>query len=469
MGEKDLTPGQLINEYMTKTSTILNGGIELRPYQKEAAAKLGDALQKHGVAVDLSDTGLGKTFHALAVIKEFRPPFAVICRASSRHKWKQAIYDFGVEENCLAVDSWQKFTNGRNHQDLVIKQGAGKYVQYSWVNKKPIVVIFDEVQDAGGQTSLNSKLLIGIRRSKQTYALCLSATIADSPLKLKALGFLCKFHNLQDFYGWAMNHGCSKSPFGYNQLQFNSWQSKWVIPKLRDALAPFGVRVCRDTVAEYLPEETVETELWDVGSPSSVIQGALDKLEETRDEDLLRHEDGTPGAVEQMRDRQESELRRLDPLVAEIKAAVEGGMYCPVFLNFTASVNTLWNMLMSQKIDAGIFDGRDHVKREIARQKFMDGAISVLILQSAAGSASIDLHDTVGGRPRMTFISPTYHAETMIQMLGRAVRFGAKTPVIQRIVFAEGTIEEKVYRVVEGKAKNIRALNDGEWVSAFGG
>jgi len=454
---------------MTKTSMTSTGAIELRPYQKDAAGKLATALQSHGVAVDLSDTGLGKTFHALAVVKEFGVPFAVICRASSRHKWEQAVRDFGVESYCLAVDSWQRFTNGRNHRQLVIKQSQGRQMEYSWVTKEPTVIVFDEVQDAGGQTSLNSKLLTAIGRSKTTYAICLSATVADSPLKLKALGFLCGLHNIQNLYGWAMDHGCGKSPFGYNQLYFKTTQSKWVIPKLRDALAPFGVRVCRDTVSEYLPEETVETELWDVGSPSKLVQEALDNLEKTRDEDLLRHEDGTPGAVDQMRDRQEAELRRLVPLLAEIKTAVEGGMYCPVFLNFTASVNTLWEMLILDKIDAGIFDGRDHTAREIARQKFMDGAISVLILQSAAGSASIDLHDTVGGRPRMTFISPTYHAETMIQMLGRAVRFGAKTPVIQRIVFAEGTIEEKVYKVVEGKAKNIRALNDGEWVSAFGG
>jgi SNF2 family DNA or RNA helicase len=456
---------------MIQTSMTSIGAIELRPYQKDAAEKLKEALTKNGVAVDLSDTGLGKTFHALAVVKEFAAPFAVICRASSRHKWKQAVRDFGIESNCLAVDSWQRFTNGRNHQDLVIKQGAGKYVEYSWVNEKPSVIIFDEVQDAGGQTSLNSKLLIGIRRSKQTYALCLSATIADSPLKLKALGFLCKFHNLQDFYWWAMNHGCSKSPFGYNQLQFNSRQSKWVIPKLRDALAPFGVRVCRDSVAEYLPDETVETELWDVGSPTQIIQRELTKLEETRDEDLLNNEGFTPGAVEQMRDRQEAELRRLAPLVSEICSAIEGGMYCPVFLNFTASVDTLFEMLAKEGLSnqVGVFDGRNHKRREEHREQFMLGNLKVLILQSAAGSASIDLHDTIGGKPRMTFVSPTYHAETMIQMLGRAVRFGAKSPVIQRIVFAEGTIEEKVYQVVEGKAKNIRALNDGEWVSAFGG
>jgi hypothetical protein len=446
-----------------------SGTINLRPYQVQAAEKLADALQNLGVGVDLSDTGLGKTFHALGAVKLVQAPFAVVCRASSRNKWVKAVEDFGLAGSCLAVDSWQRFTNGRNHRNLVTKQVSGKSAIYSWEPSQPTVVIFDEVQDAGGQTSLNSQLLIGAGRSKSTYPLGLSATIADSPLKLKALGFVCGLHNLQNFYGWAMDHGCGKSPFGYNQLYFKPRESKWVIPKLRDALAPFGVRVCRDQVSEYLPEETVEIELWDVGSPTKIVQQALDKLEETRDEDLLRHEDGTPGAVEQMRDRQEAELRRLVPLVAEIKAAVEGGLYCPVFLNFTASVDTLKKMLYDEDIFAGVFDGRSHVQREIDRTAFMNGNFPVLILQSAAGSASIDLHDTVGGRPRMTFISPTYHAETMIQMLGRAVRFGAKTPVIQRIIFAEGTIEQKVYKVVEGKAKNIRALNDGEWVSAFGG
>jgi hypothetical protein len=452
------------------TSTTLTGqAIELRPYQVEAAGKLADALQNLGVGVDLSDTGLGKTFHALGAVKLVQASFVVVCRASSRNKWQKAVEDFGLASSCLAVDSWQRFTNGRNHRHLVTKQVSGRSAIYSWEPSQPTVVIFDEVQDAGGQTSLNSQLLIGAGRSKSTYPLGLSATIADSPLKLKALGFVCGLHNLQNFYGWAMDHGCGKSPFGYNQLYFKPRESKWVIPKLRDALAPFGVRVCRDQVSEYLPEETVEIELWDVGSPTKIVQQALDKLEETRDEDLLRHEDGTPGAVEQMRDRQEAELRRLVPLVAEIKAAVEGGMYCPVFLNFTASVDTLKEMLYAEDIIAGVFDGRSHVQREIDRAAFMNGNFPVLILQSAAGSASIDLHDTVGGRPRMTFISPTYHAETMIQMLGRAVRFGAKSPVIQRIIFAEGTIEQKVYKTVEGKAKNIRALNDGEWVSAFGG
>jgi hypothetical protein len=455
---------------MIKTTPTSTGQlIELRPYQIQASEKLANSLEAHGVAVDLSDTGLGKTFHALAAVKSFDAPFAVICRASSRNKWQQAVSDFGLAEKCLVVDSWQRFTNGRNHRDLVTKQSMGRTTAFSWNPSEPMLVIFDEVQDAGGQTSLNSQLLVGAGRSNKTYAVCLSATVADSPLKLKALGFLCNLHNMSNFYGWAMDHGCGKSPFGYNQLYFKATSSKWVIPKLRDALAPYGVRVSRNEVSEYLPQETVEIELWDVGRPTTFVQAALDRLEHTRDEDLLRHEDGTPGAVEQMRDRQEAELRRLVPLAAEVKAAVEGGLYCPVFLNFTSSVDTLKIMLQSEKISVGIFDGRNHKQREIDRDLFMEGKVPVLILQSAAGSASIDLHDTVGGRPRMTFISPTYHAETMIQMLGRAVRFGAKSPVIQRIIFAEGTIEEKVFKTVDGKAKNIRALNDGEWVSAFGG
>jgi SNF2 family DNA or RNA helicase len=119
------------------------------------------------------------------------------------------------------------------------------------------------------------------------------------------------------------------------------------------------------------------------------------------------------------------------------------------------------------RIETGIFDGRDTKNRDKDLQDFMEARLQCIILQSQAGSAAIDLHDTIGNKPRMSFICPTYHAETMIQMLGRATRFGAKSPVMQRICFAEGTIEERVYRVAETKCQNIRAMNDGEWISAF--
>jgi SNF2 family DNA or RNA helicase len=240
--------------------------------------------------------------------------------------------------------------------------------------------------------------------------------------------------------------------------------------ELHQHLKRYGVRVKREEVMEFMPEETIEIELWDVGSrpKSGVVADALEMLERTRDEDLIRHEEAVPGAVETMRNRQEAELLKLPALAREIVAAVEDGLYVPVFLNFVNSIDALVSLLAGDGITAGVFDGRDTKNRDQTLQDFMDAKLQCIILQSQAGSAAIDLHDIVGGRPRCTFICPTYHAETMLQMLGRATRFGAKSPVLQRICFAEGTIEERVYRVAETKCENIRAMNDGMWANAFG-
>ena len=468
----------LAQEFLPKntkiTMTTLTGPrtIELRPYQQTAAQRLAASLTNNSVAVDLSDTGLGKTFHALGAVAHFDVPFVVVCRAVSRHKWEKAVRDFGLADRCLAVDSYQRFTNGRNHQELVIKQFAGRKQVYFWRLQKSTIIIFDEVQDAGGLKSLNSELLIGAGRCPHTYPLCLSATVADSPLKLKALGFCTRMHNLTNYYTWCMDHGCGKSPFGYDSLYFKAGSRKEVIGRLHAHLIPtFGLRVKREEVSEFMPEETIEVELWDTGNKpvNGPVAQALNDMEEVREEDAIRHaEEGIPGSIEQMRDRQEAELRRLPYLVDELEEMLAGGLYCPVFLNFTKSIDVLHELLAKKEIVAGIFDGRDHKRREKAHVEFMDGTLKVLILQSQAGSAAIDLHDTEGGRPRCTFISPTFHAETMLQMLGRATRFGAKTPVLQRICFAERTIEERVYSVALEKCENIRALNDGEWVAAFG-
>jgi len=444
--------------------------ITLREYQKVAAASLAKSLVSKNCAVDLSDTGLGKTMHSLGAVSHFEAtPFIVICRAVSRHKWEKAVSDFGLKDRCLAVDSYQKFTSGRHYKDLVTKTKA-RGVTYTWHPKERIIVIFDECQDAGGLTSLNSQLLIGCGSCEDTFPLCLSATVADSPLKLKALGYLTGMHDLKEYYHWCLRNGCAKSPFGYNNLYFKNTHRKEVVGKLHSHLKEFGVRVKREEVMEFMPEETIEVELWDIGSrpKTGVVADALQKLEETRDQDLIRHEDAVPGAVDTMRDRQEAELLKLPALAREIIAATEDGLYVPVFLNFVNSIDTLSRLLMEEwDIPPGIFDGRNTKNRDLDLQAFMEARLQCIILQSQAGSAAIDLHDTIGNRPRMSFICPTYHAETMIQMLGRSTRFGAKSPVMQRICFAEGTIEERVYRVAETKCQNIRAMNDGEWISAF--
>jgi hypothetical protein len=62
----------------------------------------------------------------------------------------------------------------------------------------------------------------------------------------------------------------------------------------------------------------------------------------------------------------------------------------------------------------------------------------------------------------MSLINPSWSAFHLVQALGRIHRAEGKTPCVQRIMFAAGTIEERQRQRVDTKIKNIDLLNDGD-------
>jgi hypothetical protein len=85
-----------------------------------------------------------------------------------------------------------------------------------------------------------------------------------------------------------------------------------------------------------------------------------------------------------------------------------------------------------------------------------------MIANLAAGNAGVSLHDLIGNHPRGSIISPSYSAINLLQALGRCHRAEGKTTVIQKILFAAGTIEEEACKRVQSKLQNLDALNDGD-------
>jgi len=79
-----------------------------------------------------------------------------------------------------------------------------------------------------------------------------------------------------------------------------------------------------------------------------------------------------------------------------------------------------------------------------------------------AGGTGVSLHDINGNHPRVSLISPTFSAIDFKQTLGRIHRAGAKSPAVQKIVFAEGTVEMRVCKLVKRKLDNLDLINDDE-------
>ena len=124
-------------------------------------------------------------------------------------------------------------------------------------------------------------------------------------------------------------------------------------------------------------------------------------------------------------------------------------------------------MLDKENIEAGMFTGKHLKTRDLAHQRFQANDLKVLLLQAAAGSASIDLHDVQGGHERHTYSMPMYRPETLVQILGRVDRLARKSPVFQTVVYSSVGIEKNICKVVQGKVNDLSTLNRGDLDPAY--
>lgn len=452
---------------------------EFRPYQLEAAKILSDLLQERQFALDGSDTGIGKTFTAIATALEFDPPppVAVICRASAQTKWRDALALFNIEP--VFLFSWDKARNKKNPFFIPLRNRRGNISGFNLRLHEPTLVIVDEIHAAGAVKSQNAQLVIAAAQCPNAYVLGLSASIADSPLKLYAVGFCLGLHTLSsppsDFWSWCRKNGCGKAPFG--GMYFRKRDRERVLLRLHETLfgpKPRGVRLRKKDLmqAGQFPESEVFVELWDVGTIAASpawLRPYLEDVDKSEEKDNEKHDYDPHGGIIAMRDRQRSELIKVPALISDIEDRLEEGESVIVFLQFTKTLEAVASRLdgVPYSVVAGMIPRslqlqRGNISRDEQLRLFQSGEHRLILCQTDAGSESIDLHDTDGRFPRHVIVFPTYKSVTLIQALGRAVRSGAKSPVVQRIVYSSGGIEEKIARVIESRLENLSLLSDGE-------
>jgi superfamily II DNA or RNA helicase len=130
-----------------------------------------------------------------------------------------------------------------------------------------------------------------------------------------------------------------------------------------------------------------------------------------------------------------------------------------IFVNF---IETLKQLQGALKTNCVMHGGVKPGTRQDNIEWFQADKERIIICQSETGGVGISLHDLNGNHPRVSLISPTYNARTLVQVCGRIHRAGAKTPALQKVLYAAGTIEEEVCEKVAEKVKRINMINDGD-------
>ena len=433
----------------------------LYDWQEPQARHLLEVLQRHNVALDASDTGTGKTFVACQVAKDYAHRPLVVCPKSVVTAWRETLELFGVEP--LGVLNVEKLKTGKT--EWVTKKNRGRLMtDWAWVKENLNFVIWDEVHQAGGEESQNSKIFALLKPYK-IPVLALSATVADTPLRLRALGYHMGFHNFVNFKSWCLKQGCYPSPFAVGKLEFPKGKSR--IPALRrihSSMFPeFGGRLKIEDLKEF-PDCVLQADEYDMAE-SPEIQRAYDELEDQLNSAKKNKESPL---VLMNRARQSVEYLKVPMLEEQTRDLVDGGKSVVVFFSYREPAETFLSRIRSRKIPAGfIYGGQTQTERDTQIRDFQADKTRVVVTMIQAGGVGISLHDLNGDYPRVSLINPPFSVVQLKQALGRIWRAGAKTKAIQKIVFAAGTVEVEACRAIRRKLGNLNLLNDGDLVAGL--
>jgi hypothetical protein len=439
----------------------------LLPPQREHAVNLLNSLYINGVACDQSETGTGKTYVAAWLAKNLNSPVVIVCPKVVIPSWTKVLSYFGIKAHCLI--NYEKLIRG-NTEHLSFKDGKDTGPSDYTINfPKNSLVILDEVHKCKSATSKNSDFLIKLKMDGYK-SLLLSATAATNPLEMKAFGFATTLHNLVSYRHFITSSGAYAGRYGGFQIDLQSQKTIEAMSNIHNTLFNLykvSSRMTRKMFDKIFPDNHVMAECFDMGTNTDKINRVYEQMEAEMaalEESSINYSQHHFAIMTKA--RRMAELLKVPTMVEMIEDWYDEGISPVVFVNFTDTVEAIEKQLAkNRKFDgkiARIVGGQSDKVRQKDIEDFQSDNKRIMIANLAAGNAGVSLHDLIGNHPRGSIISPSYSAINLLQALGRIHRAEGKTTCIQKVMFADGTIEVEACKRVQSKLNNLECLNDGD-------
>jgi len=439
----------------------------LLPPQREHAVNLLNSLYINGVACDQSETGTGKTYVAAWLAKNLNSPVVIVCPKVVIPSWTKVLSYFGIKAHCLI--NYEKLIRG-NTEHLSFKDGKDTGPSDYTINfPKNSLVILDEVHKCKSATSKNSDFLIKLKMDGYK-SLLLSATAATNPLEMKAFGFATTLHNLVSYRHFITSSGAYAGRYGGFQIDLQSQKTIEAMSNIHNTLFNLykvSSRMTRKMFDKIFPDNHVMAECFNMGTNTDKINRVYEQMEAEMaalEESSINYSQHHFAIMTKA--RRMAELLKVPTMVEMIEDWYDEGISPVVFVNFTDTVEAIEKQLAkNRKFDgkiARIVGGQSDKVRQKDIEDFQSDTNRIMIANLAAGNAGVSLHDLIGNHPRGSIISPSYSAINLLQALGRIHRAEGKTTCIQKVMFADGTIEVEACKRVQCKLNNLECLNDGD-------
>lgn len=432
--------------------------IKLKDWQVPLAEHQTKVLKDQRIMLSACSTGVGKTYLACQTIRDLGMKTLVVCPKIAVSQWRGVVDGMGISDLVIGIT---------NPEHLVASKKDPYYsVNDGWKLPDGMLLVFDEVHR--GASGIDSKTTYALARwccrsRPLSKALAMSATPFETPLKLRALGYLMGFHRFTEasFYDWCRANGCGFADIGWGKsrrrvFQFTRNKDK-ATAVMKNIRAEMGDRFMSITPEEVpgFPEETKEIVPVDLAKKD---HDALIRAYEDMPERMTSMSEDD--MVKTLRLRQQAEFCKAEVIANMAADLVEDGYSVFICLNFTDARKRVEDVLKHRKVPfASIYGGQKESERQAGVKAFQSNQTHVMVGMAAACSVALSLHDEQHERRRVSLISPGYSVSEFVQSLGRIRRVGG-THAVQKIIIAANSVEERVGRAIERKMNNLAALND---------
>lgn len=424
------------------------------PWQDANIRAMAYALQQNNVVLDTSDGGAGKTWMTAFVAKRLGYRLTVICPKLVIATWKDVCQrvgvplDLAINPEKLIGTTWKPTDSDNEKAPLPIGYWSRKKVNWHWFLRKRSILVFDEVHRQSGYKSISGKLVVASKR-QNLPTIMLSATVADSPIKLRAIGFrlgICPFL-WDEWVAWLQTQGVEFSDYGA------------MIWPPQKSLAPLHKRMIRKGVLTGVntseipgyPKNRLHCEI--IASSPSVDRAYEAALEELR-------ENAETEGVEALRARQLAELHKVAWCVEEAQKVQEEGHSIFIATVFQKTAEILAKELGVIPITGNQDLSNEEVGAMIA--DFQTNRTHVFVGTQASIAEGISLHD-LNGKPRQSILFPNFHSLKFIQASKRIHRTGGLSPCLQRIPFLDNWVETRMRERIDAKLTNLSEITDNDF------
>ncbi|MFC3298397.1 hypothetical protein FJV46_02305 [Arthrobacter agilis] len=447
---------------------------EMRPYQAEGFSWLA-FLWRHqlgGVLAD--DMGLGKTLQALALMAHAKEttglaaPFLVVAPTSVVPNWSNETHRFAPGLKVVAITD----TQGAAGSSIRDQVGDADVVLTSYTLFRLDFAAYQELSWSG--LVLDEAQFVKNRAAKVHQA----AKDFDAPFKLAITGTPME-NNLMEL--WSLFNIVAPGLFPSARKFTEDYRTpiekigdNRPLVRLRKRIRPLMMRRTKEAVASDLPpkqEQVLEVELHPdhrhiyetyLQRERQKLLGLIEDMNRNRmivfrsltllrmlslDASLVDPEhEGVPSA------KLEVLFENLDGIIAEGHRAL-------VFSQFTSYLKKAAEQLDARGIPYAYLDGSTRSRGEVI-DGFKDGTAPVFLISLKAGGFGLNLTEA----DYCFLLDPWWNPASEAQAVDRTHRIGQTKNVMVYRMVSKGTIEEKVMKLKEQKAKLFTSVMDDDAV-----